>query len=165
MNGIKGWQVNPGHFQKENLLLHYESLHFSNPQYIIAPAAFTTLRQLSLNRCAYSKTSLLEKSNFLLNKLSSTIVYTKYLEKQCVSRKAEVSQFAVCWNAKACICFKQFIFDTVLSDSALGWAELHQTVSADLSSGHLCCQSPIIPHPKGILLDSNLSTGEVTETH
>lgn len=79
--------------------------------------------------------------------------------------KLKYSQFAVCWNAKACICFKHVIFDIVLSNSALGWTELHQTVSADLSSGHLCCQSPIISHPKGILLDSDLSTGEVTEIH
>ena len=34
--------------------------------------------------------------------------------------------------------------------------------SADLSATHSCSKSPVLPHPKGVLLDSDLVTGKAT---
>ena len=42
---------------------------------------------------------------------------------------------------------------------------LHDIISADLSAVHSCCESPVLPHPKGGVFDSYLVTQEVIEVH
>ena len=33
---------------------------------------------------------------------------------------------------------------------------MHHIISADLSAAHLCCKSPVLPHPTGVRLDSDV---------
>ena len=54
---------------------------------------------------------------------------------------------------------------TFLWDSVPCWHDLHHTISADLSDTHSSCESPFLPHPKGVLLHSDPVTGKATEEH
>ena len=49
-----------------------------------------------------------------------------------------------------------------LWDSLPCW---HDCISHNLSSVHSCRESPVLPHPKGVLSDSDLVNGKATEEH
>ena len=36
---------------------------------------------------------------------------------------------------------------------------MHHIIATDLSAAHSCCQSPVLPHHKGFLLDQDVEMG------
>ena len=58
---------------------------------------------------------------------------------------------------RASLCFQK-IFNSL-------WHGFHKTISDDLSATHSCCESPILPLPKSVVLDSDPVTGKATEEH
>ena len=57
----------------------------------------------------------------------------------------------------------QFLVTLIPHDVKRFWPMLtwlHHIISADLSAAHSCCRSGVLPHPKGVQLNSHLLTEE-----
>ena len=87
--------------------------------------------------------------NYMLYTLTEHFIRNTILKRPLLSKQPQFFGMTRCWkDSVPCrhYCIMQF----------LQICQLH---------AHSCCESVVLPHPKGVLLDSDLMTGKATEEH